>query len=527
MIASKVFLEGIPKAQRSEILDTLCYTFPVWFFEVLVEFGSGPLVLEPFQIKTLTNIDAPYLIVNKSRQSGGSLIFALEQMYRAITTYDYRCDIISLNLNEATDKIRYIRNAWETLPMRYQPKLFKDNALSIGFHDGRRSSTINSLAPTSAVRGGKKSLLLDEYAHVHPARQDQIYTAALPAMMNSTPGQELTIRIVSTPLGDSNKFAQIWYNKEQANGKRMYDDFVRQQFIWLDVKRFFNTEEEFNAVQHDWYVTHNQDLSKMDELVAKYGNDAIQRIRAASSQEDFLQEMCGSFVSYRDQFFTNELISKCCKSNITADALRHMNIDEEVDVGDLSQELGFEAWTERPKHVEGEVIMGIDFGESTPDKDKTVIQVMQRDKKGNYYQRACISLNGYEWGDFVKQADFIAEVHKKFRPDKVIVDGTALGRGVSDIIESKVPNIRLEEVIFTNQTKDEMMTNLRLLMEGGKLFIQEDDKNTQRELRNIQRQETRAGTIRYFGNPHDDRVMALALAVKNSVYRPFAIYMIG
>lgn len=502
--------------------------YPAWFFELLVEFRESPLVLEPFQIDVLTQIDYPYLIVNKSRQSGGSMIFALEQMYRAITTYDYRCDIVSLNLDEATDKIRYIRNAWETLPMRYRPNLYKDNALSIAFHDGRKSSIIKSLAPTSAVRGGRKSLLLDEFAHVHPRRQDEIYTAALPAMLNSQKGQELTVRLVSTPYGDTNKFAQIWFNKEDANGNKMYDRFARQQFIWLDVRRFFPDQATFDEVQHLWYNVHGEDLMHMDELVAKFGNENIREIRAGSSQEDFYQEMCGSFVSYKDQFFTAELISKSCKPNLTEEMIKRFQVEDIGDLGDIKQEAGFEYWqNKRPPRIEGELLMGIDFGESTPDRDKTCIQLMHKDRSGNFLQRWSLTLNGYEWGDFVKQAEKIAEIYNIFRPDKVIVDGTALGRGVSDILERLVPTMNLEEVTFTNQNKEEMMVNLRLLMEAGKIKLQASDQDLQRELRNIQRTETRAGSVRFSGNPHDDRVWALALATKNSVYRPFAIYVLG
>lgn len=528
MLSSKIFLEGVPKTKREQLVEALCYAYPAWFFEVLVQFQDGPLILEPFQVKILTHIDSPFLIVNKSRQSGGSLIFALEQMYRAVTTYDYRCDVISLNVNEATDKIRYIRNAWETLPLRYQPKLFKDNVLSIGFHEGRRSSVINSLAPTSAVRGGRKSLLLDEFAHIMPQRQNEVYRAALPATLNSVPGQELNMRIVSTPFGDSNKFAEIWFNKEDGDGKRMYDRFVRQQFIWLDVRRFFDSEERFQEVQNKWYHEYNQDLSYMDTLVTEYGNERIQEIRASSSQEDFYQEMCGSFITYKDQFFSNDLIMKCTKGKLTAEDLSKITLDPDMTIGDIEQEQGFHVWTDGRPNTPGEVYMGIDFGESTPDKDKTCIQVIHKDKRtGRFYQRWSYTFNGYEWGDFVKQGDVIAEVIKKFRPDKVIVDGTALGRGVADIIQNKVPHANIEEVQYNPKNKEDMFTNLRILMESNKLWIQNDDKDLQRELRNIQRSETRNGTIQFHGSPHDDRVNALALAVKSSVYRPFAIYVLG
>src|SRR5690606_18751495 len=111
--------------------------------------------------------DSTFKITNKTRQAGGSVQLALAKFFKAYTRKNYRCDIVSINLREATDKIKYIKMFYETLPKKYQIPLEVDNALSIAWHKGKANqSVINSLAASSGVRGGKKDLVFDEFAHI-------------------------------------------------------------------------------------------------------------------------------------------------------------------------------------------------------------------------------------------------------------------------------------------------------------------------------------------------------------------------
>src|SRR5574339_177594 len=130
LLASKIFIDSIPERERDRVIEDLCLAYPTWFFELLCEFQGKPLVLDNFQIEYLLD-DSMFKIVNKSRQSGGSFQVAMAKFYKSIRVQGYRCDIISTNLREATDKIKYIRDLHETLPKSWRPPLTLNNALSI------------------------------------------------------------------------------------------------------------------------------------------------------------------------------------------------------------------------------------------------------------------------------------------------------------------------------------------------------------------------------------------------------------
>ena len=249
--SSKVYLEGYPREQRERIFDALVWKYSTWFFEALVEFEGHPLVLEPFQIKYLLD-DSQFKITNKTRQAGGSVQLALAKFWQAYTKQNYRCDIVSISLPEAADKITKIKGFWETIPKKYQIPLEIDNALSIGFHKGKsKMSVVHSRAASGSIRGARKEIVFDEFAHIREA--ENLFRAALPAIMNGNLG----VDIVSTPRGRRNMFGDIWANEvDTEKGIKPYDMFSRHQFIWLDVKRFVT---DYDKVQQLWYEEYQQD----------------------------------------------------------------------------------------------------------------------------------------------------------------------------------------------------------------------------------------------------------------------------
>src|SRR5690606_28198037 len=171
------FLTEIDPNRREEVIDRLCLSYPTWFFEWLTEVDGAPTVLEEFQINYLLD-ESRYKITNKTRQAGGSLVVAMAKFYKAFTTYNYRCDIVSVNRAEAQDKIRYAKNLWLSLPRRWRTTpLFYDNLDRIGFHSGRNVSFIKSLAASAGVRGGRKDIVFDEAAHIQ--NMDDLFKAAL------------------------------------------------------------------------------------------------------------------------------------------------------------------------------------------------------------------------------------------------------------------------------------------------------------------------------------------------------------
>jgi phage FluMu gp28-like protein len=494
----------------------MCLTYPTWFLEVLCEYHGKPLVLEPFQIDYLIDRSL-FRIVMKCRQSGGSMQLSMDKFFKAFTNTHLRADIVSTTLSEATDKIKYIRDLYDSLPLKYRIPLEVNNALSIGFHSGSKLSIVRSVAASgTAVRGGRKSLAFDEFAHV--AGAEELFFSALPAIMRS---DDLGIDIVSTPKGDLNLFAKIWQNEADLfTAKRQWDMFTRHKFIWVDVPSFTN---DYQGAQKRWKVDYAENMDYMEKLVEEFASDKLRLIMMQNPWEWFLQEFCGVFLTELDAFFSQELITKCLRGTVAKADDGFEEFTEEVVI----------PWTlggGRTKDSAGhQVFMGIDFGESSSTTDKTSLQVLEILPSGKYIHRYSETLNKRDarGADFPAQAAHIASVAKIFQVSKVLCDETGLGRGIVPLIKKMIPDINVEGVNFNPATKEEMVMNLKTLMEQGNLLLQEGDIQLQGQIRNLKRDITPLGTTRYHGEPHDDMFWALCLAARTGMWKPFSIWTLG
>ena len=496
-------MEGLPKNKVVEVCEELAFKYPTWFFELYADLDGGPMVLEDYQIRYLLD-DTTFRITSKCRQAGGSLMLALNAFYKAYRTPNYRCDIVSINLKEAVDKVRYIRKIHDTLPLRYKIPLTTDRETAIGFHKGAKQSIIQSLAASSGIRGGKKDIVFDEFAHIE--KGDVLFFAAAPAIINGAG----TIDLVSTPAGDYGLFSDIWHNKpDSRTNVRPYAEFSRHQFIWCDVRRFVT---DYDEVQHVWYEELHEDMTYMEELVQKYGSDRLKFFYHLYPWTMFLQEFCGSFVDESNALFPQSLINKATRGTVA-------HADDE-------SEEAIEEWNGRPEFNDDEIYIGVDFGESTEDTDKTSVQVVVR-QDGIFKQVYKKNFTQREYPDFPAQAKEIIRICRAFRPNKILMDGTGLGRGIIPMITERAPELPIEGITFDYINKEEMVMHIKKLMEENKLWIQADDLALQAQFRGIERKITESGRVTYHGKPHDDMFWALCLAVKPGAFKHFGMYMIG
>jgi phage FluMu gp28-like protein len=506
-LSSKVWIEGLPKDQREKAVDAMCWVYPTWFFECLIEMEGGPLILEPFQVDYLLD-QSTFKITNKSRQTGGSVQLAAAKFFKAYTTENYRCDIVSINLKEAADKITKIKAMWETLPLRYRKPLAIDNALSIGFHGSKsRMSVIHSQASSSGVRGSRKDIVFDEFAHIREA--PALFDAALPAIMNGNLG----VDIVSTPMGKHNLFAQIWLNEENDRGEHPWEIFSRHEFIWLDTARMCIDPE---AAQREWNDPRgiNRDYHQMDYLINKYGNQKMKAVRNMRPMDYILQEYCGYFTDDSYALFPYDLLMKVFKPTIGE--LEDQKVEEYI-----------EPWPERrPDGNRNSLIMGVDFGKSGSSNDKTVIQILEKTKDGRMVHRFSKVLDRRQFTDFPAQAAEVARIALTFDVTKVVCDETGLGLGIVPLIRRYAPNKVIDGITFSADIKADMVMNIKSMMERDVIWLMQDDKELFHEIHNMQATPLPSGKIRYHGEPHDDRFWALALAAKEGTYRHFAMYTV-
>ncbi len=153
---------------------------------------------EAFQLRHLDD-DGTFRIENKSRQIAWSWLSAAEAVAVAVLGKESSM-FVSINLDEATEKIRYARMVYEALRIGGLPKISRDNRLALEFDNGARLLSL----PAKPPRGRSRfNVYLDEFAHVRDARQ--IYTAALPVI--SKGGR---LRIGSSPYGASGVFWEVF-----------------------------------------------------------------------------------------------------------------------------------------------------------------------------------------------------------------------------------------------------------------------------------------------------------------------------
>lgn len=156
----------------------------------------------PFQREWLLD-PSEYAIQNKSRQIGlshtGAAIGVVWSAYHGETT-----TIISLGDRESAEVLDKAKRHADVLAQLGSPmaRAVRSNATELKFRSGGKLIAL----PGSGGRGFAGNVILDEFAY-HPAQQDEkVYDAA---MAVTTLGN-FRARMISTPNGVSNKFADIW-----------------------------------------------------------------------------------------------------------------------------------------------------------------------------------------------------------------------------------------------------------------------------------------------------------------------------
>lgn len=106
----------------------------------------------------------------------------------------------------------------------------------------------------------------------------------------------------------------------------------------------------------------------------------------------------------------------------------------------------------------------------------------------------------------------ISEIHNKIKLKKIGVDQTGLGKPIIEHLRDlKLP---AEGMTLTTRSKEEILSNLKILLEQKKLVLPANDLNLLSNLNCVQSELSRTGG-RTFSHPkgtHDDLAYALALA---------------
>jgi len=424
---------------------------------------------EDFQIDHL-NCDEIFRIENKARQIAWSFTVAGEAVASMVLKAESTI-FVSINLDEAGEKIRYAKQVYENLDIGRLPKMTADNVLGLEFDNGARILSLPSRPPRGKA---KMHVVLDEFAHVQHDRQ--IYTAALPVV--SKGGR---MRIGSSPMGALGIF---WGIAEQES--KPYPGYVRVKTPWWKIKSFCK----------DGILPQDAYLLPTAERVSKYGNDRIKAIFFNMLLDDFQQEYECVFVDESVSFYTWELIRRN-----QDDFLKHWHI---TDVDEVSAVILEMKAAIAAGQVESSLIGGMDVG-----RKRNLTEVVFLGFGNVLPVRLMVSLDQVE---FAAQEACLRTLLQTLPVSKLLIDQNGIGMQLAENLERDTV---AEGVTFTNQSKGEWATELKIRLENVSLPLP-NCRELAYQIHSIKRKVTTAKNNVYDTERnekhHADKMWALALA---------------
>lgn len=182
---------------NTRLTNTLA--FLVEYLNLPEAVGDPDAKWETFQLKHLNN-PSLLAIELKARQVGWSWLAAAEAVASACLEPRTPHIFVSINQEEAAEKIRYAKQIIEALDKEARPRLIRDNAYELELPNGSRMISHPCRPPRGKARA---KIYLDEFAH-YP-NDKEIYQAALPAISKGG-----SVRIGSSPLGARGTFWEIF-----------------------------------------------------------------------------------------------------------------------------------------------------------------------------------------------------------------------------------------------------------------------------------------------------------------------------
>jgi phage FluMu gp28-like protein len=161
-----------------------------------------------------------------------------------------------------------------------------------------------------------------------------------------------------------------------------------------------------------------------------------------------------------------------------------------------------------PLPIEGYFQLGVDLAKYN---DWTVITPFNLNTFTVYPQ------DRFNQVDWKTQESRIEAAARRFNNAKIYIDATGVGDPIVDALSHKNLDISDDTAIkFTEKTRWDLLKNLAILLENGKIKLPNDD-GLVAELESFRYELNEANKVKLTvpKNMHDDRVMSLALAVFN------------
>jgi len=439
------------------------------FVQGLMDSDGEPVLLADYQLHFLKDA-LKFRAVEKSRGVGFSFVCAAEALAKAHLRKNYTAIFVSMNLEEAIEKIRYANLLFESLPLKWRRKKVVDNKTSLEFEDssGRFRSRLIS-HPCKDPRGKHNAdVYLDEFAH-YGHKQRGVYVAAVPIVSRGS-GQ---LTIGSTPLTVGDLFHDIM--KEEH---RKYPMFTRQGVPWWACPDFC-----INPIQA------RMDAPKLEtgERVKSFGHPTLIDIFNTMELEDFQQEYELSYNDESQTYFPYDLIFSCIQDDLET----HASVAKLVS------------------STKGDLFAGFDVGRT---RNTSELVILERKSNRLVYRMG----KSFDRSRFQVQEAFLREMMKSsLRFRRLSIDRHGIGMNLAENLRSEFRS-RVEGIALVGQVKESLAVGLKIAFEQEAVSIPRDRELTG-QVHSIKKLSTNAGYARFDTEKnerhHADKMWSLALAV--------------
>jgi phage FluMu gp28-like protein len=385
---------------------------------------------ESFQISFLNNV-RHFGIDVKTRQCGWSFIAAVDAIVDGILNPGTPHVFVSVNLDEAKEKIRYARSIVNAMDQPVRPILVRDSQTELEFSNGSRLIS----HPCRPVRGKPRArIYLDEWAHYKEGLDREIYTGALPA---TTKGDGY-LRGGSSPLGAKGLFWEIVTESIQKwpgyNNNRRLIPWWQVRALCKDVRMASQIAQEM--------------LTK--ERVYAFGTSVLIDIFENMFLEDFQQEYECAWIDEATAWITWDNITKNQKPDLLCFHAR--SVDEAIGMIAQAQQ------AIREHKIEPALIGGLDVGRK---KDLTEFMGLGKTTTKQFPIRFMVSLDRVRYDD---QERCFREIITRLPFTQVLVDQNGIG---AQLAENLSKTGKATGVDFTNPTKELWAVEARIQAERG------------------------------------------------------------
>lgn len=451
----------------------------VSYIDLRVATGFPDAVWEPFQIDYLNAVDKgptgqTFIANSKTRQCGFSFLLGLEAIVRSACYPGSLTNIVSINRDEAEEKIRYARQVNEAVWVPGEQLRWKrDNREDLIAVNGSRIRS-HACRPPRGRPGAHHRL--DEVAHYQ--KPALIYEAAVAGTLRGG-----SITCCSSPWVRGGFHYSLM--EEPAN----YQDFVRMWVPWWAVFGLCNNVAE--AVQV-------APALPTAERVERYGSERLKRLFHNISFDAFQVE---------------------CELTYADDSLAWLTWQEIMDatgpedfeciVADGYEKVIDACESLLKRKPLGPIFAGYDVARK---KDLAVLTLCEL-VDGKLMCIAILILRNVSFHD--QKA-----ILKRITPliERGIIDATGIGANIAEDMHRS--NFKWTGIVFSEPAKAELATGLRNALQTGGLILP-PNRELQMDLHSVQRQVTAASHVVFHSDPEDkevdghaDRFWSLALTVQ-------------